>query len=118
MLKYLEISGPGVGGSNPLSPTTKINDLDQIWSGLTAWGAVPPYPRLGSLPGLMVRRTVTATMIALHKQSLLQARYERRAAAQAHKNKQWKHDEDRQAYEAGYAHGDRGDQMHDHHDHK
>lgn len=27
-----------------------------------------------------------------------------------HKNRKWKNDSDRQAYEAGYAHGDRGEQ--------
>jgi Ni/Co efflux regulator RcnB len=35
-----------------------------------------------------------------------------------HRNKRWKNDADRQAYEAGYAHGDHGDRMDmDHHDH-
>ncbi len=33
-----------------------------------------------------------------------------------HHDKHWKNDSDRQAYEAGYAHGDHGDQM-EHHDH-
>jgi len=44
-----------------------------------------------------------------------------------HKDKKWKNDQDRMAYEAGYAHGDRGEQWqnprhdrdHDHdHDHR
>jgi hypothetical protein len=35
-----------------------------------------------------------------------------------HRNKHWKNDADRQAYEAGYAHGDHGDRMDmEHHDH-
>jgi|NGEPerStandDraft_6_1074524.scaffolds.fasta_scaffold11499_2 hypothetical protein len=35
-----------------------------------------------------------------------------------HRDKKWKNDNDRQAYEAGYTRGDHGDQMNtEHHDH-
>lgn len=37
-----------------------------------------------------------------------------------HRNKKWKNDDDRRAYEAGYAHGERGDKwsQHDRDDHR
>lgn len=34
-----------------------------------------------------------------------------------HKDRKWKNDADRQAYEAGYVHGDHGEQWQEHRDH-